>query len=139
RLPELRSTAGNMSEAWIRILSSDSFSRLQPRQSRRPLMKLHGAFLALAALSAGANAQQSWEQLPMMELQGIYRGPMRDTLIQRWRDPETGAICYIYLPIIAQNAPAEGAPYVQYGSNQIGTISCVPGPATTPPAAPDMK
>jgi len=118
-------------------LSSNSSSKvLQARKGLLSVRRLQVAFVVLGLLSTGAHAQQSWEELPMMELQGFYRGPMKDTLIQRWRDPETGAICYIYMPIIAQNTPTEGAPYVHYGSNQIGSISCVPAPATTPEPAP---
>lgn len=64
-----------------------------------------------------------------MELQGFYRGPLQDTVIQRWRDSETGAVCYIYMPIIAENTPTQGAPYVRYGANQIGSISCVAAPS----------
>jgi len=128
-----------MSDAWDCLLNSDSSSKLQARKGLPSLRRLPAAFVVLGVLTTGALAQQSWEELPMMELHGFYRGPMKDTLIQRWRDTETGAICYIYMPIIAQNTPTEGAPYVHYGSNQIGTISCVPGPTTPPPAAAKKK
>jgi len=124
-------------------LSSKCSSRLsQARKGLLSVGRLQAAFVVLGIISSGAQAQaqaqQSWEELPMMELQGFYRGPMKDTLIQRWRDTETGAICYIYMPIIAQNTPTEGAPYVHYGPNQIGSISCVPALAT-PPAASGKK
>jgi hypothetical protein len=66
-----------------------------------------------------------WERLPRMLLQQQYAGPLKDTLIQRWRDPETNLICYVYLPITAAHSPPTATSYVQYGPNVIGSISCV--------------
>jgi hypothetical protein len=65
--------------------------------------------------------------LPTMRLEAQFRGPQQDTLIQRWRDPATNAVCYIYLPITVQHSARTPTGYVQYGANSIGTISCVPG------------
>jgi hypothetical protein len=91
----------------------------------------------------------TWEQMPRMLLQQQYAGPLKDTLIQRWRDPETNLICYVYLPITAAHSPPTPTSYVQYGPNVIGSISCVslpaeaaarptaaakPAPAAAPPA-----
>ena len=88
-----------------------------------------------------ANAQQpqqppqsAWGQLPRMQLERQFAGPLQDTIIQRWRDPADGTVCYIYLPITAQHSPPTGAGYVQYGSNTIGSISCV-APLRPPAAA----
>ncbi|WP_371424568.1 hypothetical protein [Tardiphaga sp.] len=65
-----------------------------------------------------------------MALDRQYAGPLQDTIIQRWRDPVDGAICYIYLPISAPHSPPAGGGYVQYGAAGIGSISCVaPAPA----------
>ena len=64
-----------------------------------------------------------------MELQGQYAGPLYDTIIQRWRDPDNGTLCYIYLPITVTHTPSQGGGYVKYGANTIGSISCVPGTA----------
>jgi hypothetical protein len=66
-----------------------------------------------------------WEQLPMMQLEQMYRGPLKDTVIQRWRDPALGSVCYIYLPITAAHSDPQPSGYVQYGANYIGSISCV--------------
>ena len=95
----------------------------------------------LCALPPAASAQQQlppqepqgvWAQLPRMQLERQFAGPLQDTVIQRWRDPVDGMICYVYLPITAQHsAPGQGG-FVQYGANTIGSISCV---APTPSAA----
>jgi hypothetical protein len=54
-----------------------------------------------------------------------FAGPLQDTIIQRWRDPVDGMICYIYLPIMAVHSAPAASGYVQYGANTIGSISCV--------------
>lgn len=76
---------------------------------------------------------------PHMELQAQYAGPFADTLIQRWRDPIDGRVCYIYLPANVKHAPLEKpGGFFDYGANSIGSISCgAPGPQikpVTPPA-----
>jgi hypothetical protein len=85
----------------------------------------------------------AWNQLPRMLLERQFAGPLQDTIVQRWRDPVDGTICYIYLPITAPHSPPTQSGYVQYGANTIGSISCAvapqqqqpPRPATaTPPA-----
>jgi hypothetical protein len=98
-------------------------------------------------LSVPAAAQQpqqqqqmpSWGQMPRMQLERQFAGPLQDTIIQRWRDPVDGTVCYIYLPITAQHSPPTGSGYVQYGANTIGSISCVaparPASAAAPPNA----
>jgi hypothetical protein len=107
-------------------------------------------------LSPAARAQQpqpqpqpqpqqpaTWDKLPRMQLERQFAGPLQDTIIQRWRDPADGTICYIYLPITAPHSPPTGSGYVQYGSNTIGSISCVmpvrPPPPAPPPTAPQKK
>ena len=72
--------------------------------------------------------------LPRMEMQAQYAGPLQDTLIQRWRDPVDGTICYLYLPAIVAHSPPTTAGVVQYGANGIGSISCfAPAAATAAP------
>jgi hypothetical protein len=95
--------------------------------------------------TAPASKQQEWAGLPTMLLEKIYRGPLRDTIIQRWRDPIDGSVCYLYMPISAPLLPPTADGYVQYGANQIGSISCIhptqvlqlwqggPAPPVTPP------
>jgi hypothetical protein len=73
-----------------------------------------------------------WDSLPLMKLEAFYRGPMMDTVIQRWRDPVDGSICYLYMPISAEHAQTPNSPYVQYGPNQIGSISCFAQPLAAP-------
>jgi hypothetical protein len=59
-----------------------------------------------------------------MRLEGQYPGPLQDTLIQRWRDPVDGTVCYVYLPVAVAHAAGPNG-LVQYGSAQIGSISCM--------------
>ena len=95
-----------------------------------------GTLAPSSALGQGAD----WEKLPLLQLEGIFKAPLRDTIIQRWRDPANGAVCYLYIPVSQQfSGPAQGSPYVQYGANTIGSISCVmdgrslQAPANPPP------
>jgi hypothetical protein len=67
----------------------------------------------------------SWESFSPMLLERVYRGPLRDTVVQRFRDPVDGTVCFLYIPISAPLLPPQPAsPYVQYGPNTIGSISC---------------
>lgn len=94
--------------------------------------------LAATAQQPPQPAQSAWAQLPRMQLERQFAGPLQDTVIQRWRDPVDGTVCYIYLPITAQHSPPTGSGYVQYSSNTIGSISCVAPqrpPAAAAPAA----
>jgi hypothetical protein len=92
----------------------------------------------LLPLPAAAQQQQQqqqpteWAKLPRMQLERQFGGPLQDTLIQRWRDPVDGTICYIYLPITAAHSPPTASGYVQYGPNTIGSMSCL---AAAPAAA----
>ena len=82
--------------------------------------------LASSAPTQQAQDQQQPPQLAHMQLQGQYSGPLIGTAIQRWRDPVDGTVCYIYVPMVVHHTPAPSG-YVQYGSNSIGSISCLPG------------
>ena len=73
-----------------------------------------------------------WAGLPRMQLERQYAGPLQDTIVQRWRDPADGTVCYIYLPITAAHTPPTPNGFVQYGANGIGTISCVEASAAAP-------
>jgi hypothetical protein len=90
-----------------------------------------GAQSAAPAAAASTSApkqeapKQEWSGLPTMLLEKMYRGPLRDTVIQRWRDPIDGSVCYLYIPISAPLLPPTADGYVQYGPNQIGSISCI--------------
>jgi len=118
------------------------------------------AVLSAATLCSPATAQQAappqgapqaqapiWDSLPRMQLERQYAGPLRDTVIQRWRDPTDGTLCYVYLPITAQHSPPTPSGFVQYGANTIGSISCLPSPAgptsvraaAPPPAKPAVR
>jgi hypothetical protein len=92
-----------------------------------------GTLLGSGITSAVPEPTQGPPQFPRMTLQAQYAGPLVGTIIQRWRDPVDGTTCYIYLPIVAKHTPAPSG-YVEYGSNAIGSISCMPG--TAAPAQP---
>ena len=76
-----------------------------------------------------------WEKLPRMTIERQFAGPLRDTVIQRLRDPVDGTVCYIYLPISAPHSLPQSTGFVQYGGNTIGSINCLP-PQRPPAAAP---
>ena len=109
---------------------------------------MSGAVMAQAQAPAPAppptpaQPQQSneWSKLPRMQLERQFAGPLQDTVVQRWRDPGDGTVCYIYLPITAAHSPPTASGYVQYGANAIGTISCLePGAAANAAAAQAKK
>ncbi len=92
------------------------------------------ALLPLAAAAQQPPAAQQpqaseWAKLPRMQLERQFAGPLQDTVVQRWRDPADGTVCYIYLPITALHSAPTASGYVQYGANTIGSISCVVEPA----------
>jgi hypothetical protein len=74
-----------------------------------------------------------------MQLERQFAGPLQDTIIQRWRDPVDGTVCYIYLPIAAAHTPPTPTGYVQYGANTIGTVSCVAATALPAPRGVQSK
>lgn len=80
-----------------------------------------------AAASSGAIGAKDGP-LQHMELEGQYAGPLKDTIIQRWRDPAAGMVCYVYLPIVVEHSKPTPMGLVQYGANGIGSISCVRAP-----------
>jgi len=117
-------------------------------------MRFAPAFGIALMLPAFAQAQQqpapqppapqppsAWEQLPHMQLERQFAGPLQDTVIQRWRDPVDGTVCYIYLPITAPHTPPTASGYVQYGASTIGSISCAAAarPAAASPTNPPAK
>ena len=67
----------------------------------------------------------AWERLPQMQLEQMFGGPLQDTVVQRWRDPQTGTLCYLYLPFTVQHSATTPLGSVQYGANTIGSISCL--------------
>ena len=68
--------------------------------------------------------QVTWEGLPRMQLEQMFAGPLQDTVVQRWRDPQTGTLCYLYVPFTVQHSDKTPTGAVQYGPNNIGSISC---------------
>jgi hypothetical protein len=93
----------------------------------------------------GEQARQTsaWERLPKMQLEQMFAGPLQDTIVQRWRDPQTGALCYLYLPFTVQHGARTATGAVLYGPNTIGSISCLesgaPRVAGAPPATAAKK
>jgi hypothetical protein len=111
----------------------------------RPAFRLYctATLLSVAAIATAAAQQQpqpqqqqrpsQWATLPRMQLERQFAGPLQDTIVQRWRDPADGSVCYIYLPITAQHTPPTASGFVEYGANVIGSISCFGAPE--PPGA----
>lgn len=91
-----------------------------PGASAAPPSGLQGTPQVPAA--EAAEAPPRWDAFPTMVLERVFRGPLRDTVIQRWRDPGDNSICYIYVPMRAGVA-AQGEQLV-YGANTIGALSC---------------
>ena len=77
----------------------------------------------------GLPQSSTWDALPRMQLERQFAGPLRDTIVQRWRDPVDGTVCYIYLPISAEHSPPTPNGFVNYGANTIGSLSCFELPA----------
>ena len=69
-----------------------------------------------------------------MQLERQFAGPLQDTVVQRWRDPVDGTVCYIYSPISVAHTPTTSTGFVQYGGNTIGSINCLPNPPAAPVA-----
>src|SRR5262249_7169678 len=81
----------------------------------------------LLPLPAFAQQQQDPATLPHMQLERQFAGPLEATLIQRWRDPVDGTICYLYLPLsVPRSVSASGS--VHYGASTIGAIRCPVAP-----------
>jgi hypothetical protein len=95
------------------------------------------AAACLLPLPAAAQQQQptEWAKLPRMQLERQFAAPLQDTIIQRWRDPVDGTVCYIYLPIVATHSTPTASGYVQYGANTIGSMSCFAAPGAGGPSA----
>lgn len=84
---------------------------------------------------AQQQAQGIWDKMPRMQLERQFAGPLQDTIVQRWRDPADGTVCYMYLPVTVQHTPPTPSGFVQYGGNHIGSISCFESHAPVRPAA----
>jgi hypothetical protein len=116
----------------------------------RPMLMAWGLSLVSVLSPTATIAQQAapatqsqqgavvWERMPRIQLEEQFAGPLKDTAIQRWRDPRENVLCYIYLPFTAPHTPATSAGYVLYGSNMIGSISCLAAPKA-PTAAPPRR
>ena len=97
------------------------------------MLLLSGAPIATAQPAPAARKPESqWNQYPRMQLERTYAGPLQDTIVQRWRDPIDGTVCFIYLPVTAQHSAPLPSGFVQYGANAIGSISCVAAPSRVP-------
>lgn len=98
------------------------------------------AFLGTVAALAPPNVEAPGTpvekpQFPLMQLEAQYQGPFEDTIIQRWRDPIDGRVCYLYMPVRVGRAPPDDGLFFDYGGNTLGSISCS-GPEVTLTAAP---
>jgi len=68
-------------------------------------------------------------------LEAQFAGPHQDTIIQRWTDKVKNNTCYLYIPVmiptlVSQDKNVQSDVLIKkspkiYGSNDIGSISCV--------------
>jgi hypothetical protein len=87
----------------------------------------------LAYASAEGRLSAADRSQPLhMRLEAQFPGPLKDTTIERWRDPVDGSVCYIYLPIAVAHEDGPNG-LVQYGAADIGSISCFPEHAAPTP------
>ena len=98
---------------------------ISPRLDVLPRSSYESSPYALAMDRMPQNPNGSGPQIMRAQLEGQFVGPLQDTLIQRWRDPIDGTVCYIYLPVAVAHAAGPSG-LVQYGSANIGSISCLP-------------
>lgn len=95
----------------------------------RPLLLAAGVLVAGLAPAATPGAPQQpssaagTQALPRMQIVQQYAGPFPDTLIQKLYDPQSGVLCYLYIPVKVANAQDQGI--AVYGANTIGSISCL--------------
>jgi hypothetical protein len=100
-----------------------------------PVLLIPQTILAQQHTQQQRSAPQSqWTKFPRMQLLRQFAGPLQDTIVQVWRDPTDGVLCYIYLPIIVQHSPPVHSGYVEYGANAFGSISCLSLAHKTTPA-----
>ncbi len=104
------------------VSRSQQFAQVQPQ----PALSQPPQTQAPEAQQAVPPPAVTWERIPHMQLEAEYAGPLKDTAIQRWRDPSSDVVCYLYIPFTAQHSPPMANGYVQYGANSIGNISCLP-------------
>ena len=109
--------------------------------ARRRLLTLLAVIASTIMPAAAQQPHESpaWAKLPRMKLERQFAGPLQDTIIQRWRDPADGTICYIYLPITAAHSTPTASGFVQYGANAIGSMSCFAAPAKAVPVKGRIK
>jgi len=113
--------------AALLLLSAAALAQApKPQQPQNEIERRGGTFLGQPQPQQQQQQPVTWERMPRMQLEAEYAGPMKDTTVQRWRDPTLNVVCYLYLPFTAQHSPPTATGYVQYGANTIGSISCLP-------------
>src|SRR5512146_425194 len=68
-----------------------------------------GLYVLYTKSSSGGASDAAANNVPPSTIQDLvleaqFKGPLKDTVVQRWKDPQTGMICYIYLPVIVQHS-----------------------------------
>ena len=94
-----------------------------------PAMALDASPVNSAPKLMDSAEPSGWSSAPHMIFEREFAGPVTDTIIRRWRDPDNGAQCYIYAPISAKVAGLAAAGPAGYKADAIGSISCIPGTA----------
>ena len=80
------------------------------------------------------NAQQTVNQLPQMQFQGVYATGHKDFNIYKMVDPLEDVLCYIMMPTLASKTDTPTGQII-YDSNTIGALSCLKIYAVPPKTA----
>ncbi len=94
-----------------------------------PAMALDASPVNSAPKSMNSAEPSGWLSAPHMIFEREFAGPVSDTIIRRWRDPDNGAQCYIYAQISVGGAAPTAVGAAAYKPDAIGSITCIPGPA----------
>ena len=103
----------------------------KPVRCKLPTAVLAVPSACLLMAATPASAQTPAPAIPTMKLEARFQGPFPDTMIQRWRDPQTGVLCYLFLPIRVEQIPIPSGG-IAYGPNTLGSLSCVSGARDDP-------
>jgi len=106
------------------VLMRDGSLNARPETAAGAQIDLAVPAAAKKPASAANPADAAGTPIQRMQLEAQYEGPLKDTVIQRWRDPANSMICYVYLPIVVAHLKPTPMGLVQYGANGIGSISC---------------
>lgn len=96
----------------------------QPQQAQQPQGNQTVQGQQQGSQQGQGGQEKGEKQEGSLRYMGQLRGPYKGTSIIKMQDSENGVTCYVYAPTsIPYRTPMRGG--VSYGSNSIGSISCV--------------